>query len=171
MQIRHAQTPTDWQNVRTLFQEYAASLNYDLCFQSFEAELEKLPTMYGRPSGSMLLAEIDGVARGCVGLRPLAEGVCEMKRLYLQPAYRGGGRGLALAKAILAEAKSLGYRRIRLDTLPGMQTAIAMYRRFGFREVAPYYANPVEGTVYMELDLETVSNFTPQASPDITIKT
>jgi len=91
--------------------------------------------------------------------------------LYLQPAHRGGGRGLALAKAILDEAKSLGYRRIRLDTLPGMQTAIAMYRRFGFREVAPYYANPVEGTVYMELDLETVGNFTPQTSPDITIKT
>ena len=154
MEIRRAEHATDWLTARRLFGEYAASLGHDLCFQNFSHELRTLETMYGPPGGSLLLAAIDEEDRGCVGLRRLEDGVGEMKRLYLQPEFRGGGRGLALARAILTQGQRLGYRRVRLDTLPAMQTAIAMYRRLGFREIPPYYPNPIEGALYMELVLE-----------------
>lgn len=157
MEIRPATTKADWAAARRLIEEYAASLSHDLCFQSFSQELDTLETMYAPPGGSLLLAEIDGEARGCIGLRRLEDDVCEMKRLYLQAEFRGGGRGLALTRALLEEGRRLGYRRIRLDTLPTMQTAIAMYRRLGFREIAPYYPNPIKGALYMEFALETVN--------------
>lgn len=112
-----------------------------------------LATMYGPPGGGMLLAALDGRVGGCVGVRRLEDEVCEMKRLYLQPEFRGAGRGLAMALAILDEARRLGYQRIRLDTLPEMRKAMAMYRGLGFREIAPYYSNPIEGSLYMELAL------------------
>jgi len=154
MEIRRVENPSDWPVVRALFEEYAASLGYDLCFQNFSRELETVDTMYGPPGGSMLLAEIDGSACGCVGLRKIDDRVCEMKRLYLRPDFRGDGRGRSLALAILNEAKRMGYRKIRLDTLPTMQTAIAMYRRLGFQEIEPYYPSPIEGTLYMEMVLD-----------------
>ncbi len=156
MEIRRAAVAEDWSAARRLFADYAASLAHDLCFQSFSNELQTLETMYGPPGGVLLLASIERADRGCVALRALGDGVCEMKRLYLEPAARGGGRGLMLARAILAEARRLGYLRIRLDTLPEMQTAIAMYRRLGFREIEPYHANPIAGALYMEMDLETL---------------
>ena len=157
MGIRRAEHATDWLTARRLFGEYAASLGHDLRFQNFSNELESLEAMYGSPFGSLLLAEVEGEARGCVGLRRLEDGVCEMKRLYLQPELRGRGRGLALARAILNEGRRLGYRRIRLDTLPSMQIAIAMYLRLGFQKIAPYNSNPIKGTLYMELDLVSAS--------------
>jgi putative acetyltransferase len=139
---------------RELFLEYAQSLGFSLCFQSFDKELAELPGAYAAPAGRLLLAEVDGRLAGCVALHRLEDKICEMKRLYLRPQFRGKGAGRALTDAILAEARSIGYQRIRLDTVePVMKDAVAMYRRIGFREIAPYCENPMDGALYMELIL------------------
>lgn len=144
----------DLDAIRTLFRAYAASLPVDLSYQGFEAELAELPGKYAPPGGALLLASgDDGAAIGCVALRPLGEGTAEMKRLYVDPAARGLKLGKALAGAIIAEARRLGHRRIVLDSLPSMATAIGMYRAMGFVDVAPYYDTPVAGTAFLGLDL------------------
>jgi putative acetyltransferase len=140
--------------IRELFLEYANSLGFSLCFQSFDRELARLPGDYAPPEGRLLLMECDGEPAGCVALHPLEAGICEMKRLYVRPRYRGKGLGRVLVERILSEARTAGYGRIRLDTVePVMKDAVAMYRRFGFRDIPPYRENPIEGAMYLELEL------------------
>jgi putative acetyltransferase len=126
----------------------------NLCFQNFEQELAGLPGEYALPDGRLLLAEYEGQLAGCVALHKWQADICEMKRLYLRSSFRGKGLGRALAEAIIGEARSIGYRRMRLDTIePIMKDAVEMYRKLGFREVAPYRPNPIAGAMYMELNL------------------
>jgi putative acetyltransferase len=139
---------------RDLFLEYAQSLGFSLCFQNFDRELASLPGDYAPPGGRLLLADCEGQLAGCVALHPLDPTICEMKRLYLRPQFRGKGLGRALADRTIAEARHIGYRRMRLDTVePVMKDAVAMYRKLGFQEIAPYCPNPMAGVVYMELQL------------------
>jgi ribosomal protein S18 acetylase RimI-like enzyme len=139
---------------RELFLEYAQSLGFSLCFQNFDKELAELPGDYAPPSGRLLLAEFDGQLAGCVALHSLGPGICEMKRLYLRPQFRGKGLGRAVAERIIAEARWAEYTSIRLDTVgPVMKDAVAMYRKLGFKEIAPYRPNPNPGTLYLELTL------------------
>lgn len=139
---------------RELFLEYAQSLGFSLCFQSFDKELAGLPGDYAPSAGRLLLADYDGQLAGCVALHKLDDAICEMKRLYLRPKFRGQGLGRVLADRIIAEARQIGYNRMRLDTVePVMKNAVAMYRKIGFREIEPYCANPIAGALYMELVL------------------
>lgn len=139
---------------RELFLEYAQSLGFSLCFQNFDRELAGLPGDYAPPSGRLLLVEYEGQLAACVALHRLEDSICEMKRLYLRPQFRGKGLGRVLAHRIIAEARQIGYSRMRLDTVePVMKDAVAMYRRLGFKEIAPYCANPIPGALYMELEL------------------
>lgn len=153
--ITEARFPEDAETVRTLFREYADGLGVDLAFQDFERELADLPGKYAAPSGRVLLAWRAGTPVGCVALRPHDAAVCEMKRLYLRPAARGLGLGRALVLKVCDLARGIGYARLRLDTLPSMTAARAMYRTLGFTPIAPYIFNPVPGTEYLELDLST----------------
>lgn len=152
--IAQADTPDAVETARGLFVEYAESLDYDLCFQGFDGELAQLPGYYSPPSGRLLLASVDDAVAGCAALRDLGDGVCEIKRLYVRPACRGYALGRRLAEAIIGEARAIGYERMCLDTLPTMKTARALYDDLGFSHTAPYYHNPIEGAVYMELDLK-----------------
>lgn len=139
---------------RTLFLEYADSLGFSLCFQNFDQELKNLPGAYASPSGRLLLAHDSGVVAGCVALRKLEDAICEMKRLYVRPAYRGKGIGKLLVDRVIAEARAIGYESMRLDTVEStMKDAIALYRRIGFREIPAYCKNPIQGALYMELTL------------------
>ncbi|MGH9364702.1 MAG: GNAT family N-acetyltransferase [Thermoanaerobaculia bacterium] len=147
------QTTEEIELVRTLFREYQQTLGIDLCFQNFEQELAGLPGDYAPPSGRLLLASSDHEIAGCVALRRIGEDVCEMKRLYVRDAFRGQGIGRKLAEAVLAEARRIGYRKMRLDTLPSMRAAIPLYRSLGFSEIAPYTLNPIEGALFMEKEL------------------
>ncbi len=149
-----AESPAQVAQVRELFLEYAQSLGVNLCFQNFEQELAELPGHYSPPDGRLLLAEYEGQLAGCVALHPWEPGVCEIKRLYLRPAFRGKGLGLVIAETIIAEAKNIGYQCMRLDTIePIMKDAVEMYRKLGFKEIAPYRPNPIAGAMYMELQL------------------
>lgn len=154
MDFVQAESAADIAHARQLFSEYEAGLGISLCFQNFQQELDQLPGAYAPPSGRLLLAMDKGEAFGCVGLRKIADDTCEMKRLYVRPEFRGTGLGRKLAHAIIGSGRELGYRRMRLDTLPEkMDRAVHMYRSLGFKEIEPYYDNPVEVVAYMELDL------------------
>jgi ribosomal protein S18 acetylase RimI-like enzyme len=140
--------------VRELFLEYAQSLGFSLCFQGFDQELAGLPGDYAPPYGRLLLAEYENMPAGCVALHKLEPQICEMKRLYLRPQFRGKGLGRMLAQAIIRDARDIGYKRMRLDTVePVMQNAVGLYRLLGFKETAPYRENPIAGAMYMELEL------------------
>jgi GNAT superfamily N-acetyltransferase len=153
VRICQAITPEQIALTRTLFEEYAAWLSLDLSFQGFAAELACLPGVYAPPRGRLLLALAGGAAAGCVALRPLDAGVCEMKRLFVRPGFRGQGIGKLLAEQIVAEARAIGCRTMRLDTLDQMQTAIRLYEALGFARCAPYYETPLPHTVFMEVQL------------------
>ncbi len=153
MTIVNAEWVEQIESVRALFREYAASLGVNLCFQNFEQELAGLPGEYAPPSGCLLLAMNEKETAGCVALRKITQEVCEMKRLYVRPAVRGTGLGRRLAKSVLEEARRIGYRRMRLDTLPSMKEAIPLYESLGFRRIEPYRNNPIDGAIFMELDL------------------
>jgi ribosomal protein S18 acetylase RimI-like enzyme len=144
---RHEELPL----ARRLIQEYVDSLGVDLGFQEIDKELRDFPGAYAPPTGAILLAFVDGEPAGCVGLRPFEGDCCEMKRLYVRPGFRGAGAGRALAAAVVEAARVAGYARMRLDTQPGMEAAQALYQSLGFREIAPYRFNPIEGTTFMEL--------------------
>lgn len=154
LKLKEAESPAEVYEARRLFEEYAAWLRIDLCFQNFEKELNELPGAYGRPRGRLILALCDEEVAGCVALRDLGEGICEMKRLFVRPPFQGRGLGRILAEHVICEARALGYGRMRLDTLPSkMGRAVSVYRSLGFEEIEPYYGNPVAGTLYMELKL------------------
>jgi putative acetyltransferase len=152
--IFQSESPAQIAHARELFLEYAESLGFSLCFQGFDKELAGLPGDYAPPDGRLLLAECEGQLAGCIALHRLGSQVCEMKRLYLRPAFRGKGLGRALAERIITEARQVGYQRMRLDTVePVMKDAVALYRKLGFNEIAPYCTNPIAGAKYMELEL------------------
>jgi GNAT superfamily N-acetyltransferase len=144
---------SDLPAVRQLLRAYAGSLGFPLDFQDFEREVADLPGAYAPPRGALLVARIDGKAAGCVALRPLDADLCELKRLYIRPEHRGLGLGRLLAAAMVGEARRLGYRRMRLDTTPGMAAAQALYTELGFRDIPPYTTNPIAGTRFLELEL------------------
>jgi ribosomal protein S18 acetylase RimI-like enzyme len=148
-----AATEVDIDDVRTLLREYEAMLAFPLDFQQFDREVAELPGAYAPPQGALLIARQGTEAAGCVALRPSEPEICELKRLFVRPAARGSGLGRRLAEAALAEARRLGYHRIRLDTLPGMEAAQALYEGLGFREIGPYTVNPIAGTRFLELEL------------------
>jgi len=153
-QIAEAHAGKNLQEVRKLFEEYATSLEISLDFQDFDDELANLPGSYAPPEGCLLIAFCQGQAAGCVALQKIRDGVCEMKRLYTRPPFRGLKVGRALTEAVIKKARELGYTRMRLDTLPSMERARTLYAALGFREIEPYRYNPVEGTAFMELTLE-----------------
>jgi putative acetyltransferase len=159
-EIVEAVSEQQLEQVRNLFREYQVQLAPRYRARSLEAELSRLPGLYGPPKGKLLLATVLGQPVGCVGLRPFPlEGACEMKHLYVRPTFRGGKIGQDLVKQVVREARALGYSRLRLDTHPPtMQAAVAMYRRFGFQEVVPGPIEAVEGLVYMELTLMTTQS-------------
>ena len=155
--LRRVESAADIAAAATLFREYAASLDVDLCFQNFEAELARLPGDYGPPAGHLLLAFVGGELAACGAMRPLADvdyaNACEMKRLYVRPAFRGFGLGRALAQALLDEAHRVGYSAMLLDTLDEMEAARELYVSLGFDEIPPYYFNPIAGAHYLKADL------------------
>lgn len=155
LRIEPARSAADLEVVGRLFEAYVAGLGVDLAFQDFKGELASLPGKYAPPRGELLLARgHDGEVLGCVGLRPIPpEGTCEMKRLYVAPAARGLGVGRALVEAVIKEARRIGYREMRLDTLADMVEAVGLYRRAGFAPIDPYYHNPISETVYFGLSL------------------
>jgi putative acetyltransferase len=143
--------------VRALFREYQAFLGVDLCFQDFEAELAQLPGKYTPPRGRILFAHCGGALAGCVAMRPIDTITCEMKRMFVRPAYRGRGLGRRLADAIVTAAREGGYRAMRLDTLDTLGAAIALYRKMGFAPIDAYYDNPLPGVIYLEKSLDGAS--------------
>ena len=152
-EIRRAVIPGDLMAIKNLFQEYADSLDFELDFQDFREELEALPGKYAPPLGSILVAKEDGETVGCVAVRPLAEEICEMKRLYVKEAHRGRKLGRELAMAVIEEAKRLGYKAMRLDTVEAMKEASALYLALGFQPIEAYCYNPLPGAMYFELKL------------------
>lgn len=156
LKIRQADTVDDINHAREMMLEYGRSLGFDLCFQGFEGELRQLPGKYAPPAGRLFLAFWDERPAGVIALRAMEEsGLCEMKRLYVRPEFRGHQIGRKLAEHLIQDAANMGYSRMRLDTVPGNHDhAIAMYRELGFREVVPYYQSPVDRTLFMELALD-----------------
>jgi ribosomal protein S18 acetylase RimI-like enzyme len=150
--------PEEIETVRELFREYAQALGVDLCFQHFDRELASLPGEYAPPRGALLLARADGEPAGCCALRPLDSAdypnAAEMKRLYVRKAFRGTGLGRELAEAALAAAREAGYSCVLLDTLNDMEAARALYEDLGFKDVPPYYHNPIPGAHYLKVDLD-----------------
>jgi ribosomal protein S18 acetylase RimI-like enzyme len=157
IEVRRPATAADLARAVEIFREYAASLDVDLCFQDFDAELASLPGEYAPPRGDLLLAFVDGELAGCGALRPFADAedgnACEMKRLYVRPAVRRVGVGRALAKALLDEARRAGYSTVLLDTLDDMEAARELYASLGFVEIPPYYFNPIAGAHYLKAEL------------------
>ena len=153
LKILQAHTGENLKVIKMLFEEYANSLDFDLGFQDFDKELANFPGDYAPPKGCLLLAKHEGKVASCVALRELSDGVCEMKRLYVKPQFRGLGIGRALAEAVIQEAQKIGYTRIRLDTAPSMHEARALYMSLRFKEISPYRYNPIEGAEFMELSL------------------
>src|SRR5438067_4694623 len=154
MQIILAETADQIEQARALFREYESWLGLSLCFQNFEKELAELPGAYAEPDGRLLLARDNDELAGCVVLRKIGDGSCEMKRLFVRDTFRGKGIGRLLIETIIRNAKEIGYERLLLDTLPSrMNDAIALYRSIGFKEIAAYYDNPVPGAIFMELKL------------------
>jgi ribosomal protein S18 acetylase RimI-like enzyme len=152
--ILQAETPEQIETARLLFREYETWLDMDLCFQGFEEELRTLPGKYIAPRGRLLLALVDEKAAGCIALREIHDGVCEMKRLFVRDEFRGRSLGLLLVEKVIGEARAAGYLKMRLDTFPPkMGKAVKLYESHGFREIAPYYNNPHAGVLFMELDL------------------
>ncbi len=149
--IIQAKTAEQIEQARMLFREYEQWLDVDLCFQSFEEELENLPGKYAAPSGRLFLIEVDGATAGCIALRKFDDEICEMKRLFVRDEFRGTGAGRQLIERLLEAAREIGYKRLRLDTLPDkMPKAVALYKHYGFREIDSYYKNPHETTLFME---------------------
>lgn len=154
IRILQAQTPEQIEQARTLFREYETWLGLDLCFQGFDEELRNLPGKYSMPDGRLLLASVDGNLAGCIALRKLEDAICEMKRLYLREDFRGLGLGKTMIEKLIDEARMIGYLKIRLDTYPPkMGKAVKLYESHGFTVIQPYYDNPNEGVLFMELDL------------------
>jgi ribosomal protein S18 acetylase RimI-like enzyme len=153
LRIGEIEREEDLNEVKKLFGDYASSLEISLDFQDFDQELFRLPGDYSPPDGSILVASWEEEVAGCVALRKFANGICEMKRLYTKPQFRGLGIGRALSEAIIARARRIGYERMRLDTLPSMETARGLYASLGFKEIEPYRYNPIEGAHFMELML------------------
>ena len=152
VKLKQAESEAEVKQARRLFEEYAAWLGFNLCFQNFDKELAELPGDYAPPNGCLFLAVENDQVAGCVALRKIGEGTGEMKRLYVRPEFRGKGLGRTLTETIIEAARDLGYQRLRLDTLPGkMDQAIAMYRSLGFRDIERYYNNPYEEAAFMEL--------------------
>jgi putative acetyltransferase len=150
-------SPDDWEATRQILRDYAASLTVDLCFQDFEAELQGLPGQYEAPGGIMLLALVDGQVAGCGGFRALLDvdyaNACEMKRLFVRPAFRRFGLGRLLAQRLIDAATQAGYSAMLLDTLDDMESARGLYESLGFEAVPPYYYNPIPGAHYLKVDL------------------
>jgi len=157
LEIRQASGTEEIEQARELFRAYQQELGIDLCFQGFEKELAELPGEYAPPEGRLFLAFVEGELAGCVALHRFRGDTCEMKRLYLRPGQRGSGAGRRLAEAVIAAAREIGYARMVLDTLPSMKTAQALYRSLEFREIPSYRENPVEGALFMELELATAA--------------
>ena len=153
IKIIQATTSEHFRQARLLFEEYAASLDFELDFQDFDIELIEMHTMYAPPDGCLLLALMKETTAGCVALRKLSTNICEMKRLFVKPGFRGKGIGKALAEHIICKGKKIGYHRMRLDTVPSMANARSLYRSLGFQKIDPYRFNPIKGTSYMELKL------------------
>jgi ribosomal protein S18 acetylase RimI-like enzyme len=153
IQINLAHSDEQIDTIRLLFLEYAKSLNFDLCFQSFDEELAGLPGDYAPPDGRLLLAMYGDKAAGCVALRKVAQSVCEMKRLWVRPEFRGKQIGRKLAEEVISEARKIGYSSMKLDTVDTMKEAITLYKSMGFSETTAYRYNPIEGARYMELKL------------------
>lgn len=154
IELSQAVSPDEIEQVRALFLEYGSSLGFSLCFQSFDEEVKALPGAYGPPDGKLILARHAGQPAGCIALRKLDAGICEMKRLYVRPAARGNRLGRILVEHLIAEARAMAYMRMRLDTIESaMRSAVALYRRMGFKEIAPYSKIPIESAMWMELIL------------------
>ncbi|MGA2476415.1 MAG: GNAT family N-acetyltransferase [Terriglobia bacterium] len=153
MKLDQAETPEEIEEVRRLLREYEASLGVSLCFQGFERELAELPGEYAPPGGRLWMALRADQAVGCVALRRIDDETCEMKRLYLRAGFRGRGAGRLLAVAIIGEARKIGYQKMRLDTLAEMREARTLYESLGFKRIEPYYHNPMQGVIFMELKL------------------
>ncbi len=151
--ITPAPSPADIGEVRSLFEEYATSLGFSLCFQDFDRELAELPGAYAPPQGRLLLARVDDAVAGCVALRPIGGDACEMKRLFVRPAFVGRGLGRQLATSIIEQGREAGYRAMRLDTVPTMTVAIVLYSSLGFVDIPPYRENPIPEARYLELRL------------------
>jgi putative acetyltransferase len=154
IELIHVESGPDIDQIRVLFLEYARSLDFSLCFQSFDRELRELPGPYGLPDGRLILCRFDHALAGCIALKKLDHGVCEMKRLYVRPEFRGHQLGLKLATHLIDEARRAGYVRMRLDTIPdAMSHAVSLYRSLGFKDIPPYYNNPLPQALYLELKL------------------
>jgi ribosomal protein S18 acetylase RimI-like enzyme len=155
LDLAYVESGPQLEEIRRLFLEYARSLDFNLCFQNFDKELQDLPGPYAPPQGRLILCRLNGAAAGCIALKPLGNGLCEMKRLFVRPEFRGKSIGLKLATRLIEDAQQIGYPTMRLDTIAGkMDPAIALYRRLGFKEIPPYYENPVPGAAFFELILK-----------------
>ena len=154
VQIKFAYENLD--EVRALFTEYQVNIGLDLCFQSFDEELETLPGNYALPFGRLYIATLSNEIAGCIALRPVDKQCCEMKRLYVREQFRGFGIGRTLSEKIIGDAKKIGYKKMVLDTLTSMQKAVSLYKSLGFMEIEPYYNNPNHDVVFLGLDIRTV---------------